>query len=248
MSQSLFIMIGAYYPCFRQPKAVSEILAAFRKHYPESTVVMVCDGGDHELENIANQYNAIFKYEQENLGYSGIGGLCERHSLYRWIERFLVHSAHIKDEWFMLLEDDVFTVRRVNPGILQHDMHGISSLIYLSDFLSTYLKQINPNLPDVELLPFSGFGGTIFKTSFIKSLYERIDQVKDEVDNFEQMCKERGQKHLLTSDTLLTFLVFAFGGSVGHNPEFTEASFDDTLVQVAKGNVAIINNLKYFYV
>lgn len=241
-------MIGAYYQCFRQIKSASEMLASFRKYYPYSSIVMVCDGGDPKHELIAQQYNATFYYETENLGYPGNGGMSKNKSLYCWIERFLKYSSQIKDEWFMLMEDDVFVIRKVNPDFLNSDVIGISYVMFLPKFISDYLRIVRDDLINTpEDLPFTGFGGTIFKTSFIKSLYAKKREVEQEVYNFEQICRENDRKDLIASDVLLSYLVYAFGGSTSLNPEHTEAYYSDALLEVVQGKIAIINNFKYFY-
>ena len=64
-------MIGAYFPCFNQLTSANEILQAYRKFYPNGTLVMVNDAGDKRHEFLGSKYKCQYFYESENIGYPG---------------------------------------------------------------------------------------------------------------------------------------------------------------------------------
>lgn len=238
-------MIGCYYPCFRQTYAASQVTAAYRKYYPTTTIVMVCDAGDEKHEDIAKEVNALYFYEQEHIGYPG--NQPHYDSILRWIKRFFKYIQKIPDEWFMLMEDDVLVVRKVTPDVLKYDMNGLCDTSILPPPACEYIRNKHPHITQEKLI-YGAMGGTIFRTEFYKNLSNNMDQVEKEVIHFGNMCPPHltGQNWYF-SDVILTYLTYVFGGTLGHNPEFMEVWYPDASERLARNQTAIINNYKNFY-
>src|SRR5438105_15535747 len=178
-------MIGAYFPCYNQLTAANEVVDAFRKHHPTSTILMVNDNGDIRHEAIANKYNCKFFYETENVGYPG--GQKFHDQIGRWMKRFLTYTQLMDNEWFVLLEDDVFTMTPVDTSTLQYDINGINPGNLLPAPAVNIVKSKGYHTDATKLI-YGAMGGAIFRTSFFKNL--DIEQVLLDIAEFGEACPE----------------------------------------------------------
>lgn len=238
-------MVGAYFPCFNQLTAANEILFAFRRAYPDNTVVMVNDAGDKRHQALAEKYHCQYFHEEENIGYPG--GKPHYDQIIRWVRRFLHYIQLIDDEWFILLEDDVLILKAVDVSTLQSDINGINPANLLPS-PSVETIQSRGYHRDARQLIYGAMGGAIFRTSFFKAMAAQIDQVVDDLTIFGERCPPHltGQNWYY-SDVVLSYLTYLYGGTLGQYPEFAELWFRDLGSRLNQNQVATLNQYKHLY-
>jgi serine/threonine protein kinase len=95
--------IGAFYQCWKHSAATIQVIKQFRIFYPESTVYLVSDDG-HDYSPLAKKYDCIYEQGTVNTKAALFYSLDE---IRVYFERLTRALNEIKDEWCMLLEDDV---------------------------------------------------------------------------------------------------------------------------------------------
>ena len=231
-------MITGYYNCFSQINSTDEILESFRKFYPESKILLINDYGDSTLLNVAKKFNCEYYYELVNNGYPG--GKETYIPILNWIKRFLKYVKKIDTEWFILLEDDVFTMNKVDETTLLYDVNGIN----YTNILPYPVNKILPNY--FEPLYYGAMGGAIFRTSFFKNM--DIQVVEKYINLFGLNChpKLTGQNWYY-SDVILSYITYVYNGTIGNYPQFCELWFTDINNRVENNKVAILNQYKFLF-
>lgn len=235
--------IGAYFPCYRELTSANEILLAYRHYFPDNTVVMINDAGDEQHALLGEKYGCKYFHETENIGYPG--GKDHHEQIIRWVKRFLHYIQLIDDEWFFLLEDDVFIMNPVNPP--KYDINGVNHLNLLPQPSVEMIKGRGYHT-SVETLMYGAMGGAIFRTSFFKEMATRIDEVERDLNEFGEKCPQTltGQNWYY-SDVVLSFLTYLYGGTLGPYPEFAEMHYRDLGQRLTAGRVGCLNNWKFLY-
>lgn len=237
-------MIGAYFPCFNRIDAANEVLFSYRRHYPDTTVVMVNDRGDDNHRALAQRYKCQYYYQATNVGYPG--GNAQHYQITEWIHRFLTHICYIKEEWFFLLEDDVFTLGVTDHTQLKYDINGVNPRNILPAPSGAFLRErLQQNVP---YYIYGAMGGAIFRTSFFRKLAENPGDVTAVINKFGLACPPSltGQNWYY-SDVILSYLAYWYGGTLGQYPEFAELWFSDLNVRLAKKAVGTLNQFKFLY-
>ena len=237
--------IGAYFPCFRELTAANETLVAYRKYFPNNTVVMVNDAGDEKHALLGEKYNCKYFHETENIGYPG--GRQHHEQIIRWVKRFLYYIQFIEDDWFFLLEDDVFIMKTVDSDTLKHDINGINP-DNLLPHPSVQMVKDRGHQKDSDKLVYGAMGGAIFRTSFFKEMAIRIDDVVRDLNEFGEKCPQNltGQNWYY-SDVVVSFLTYLYGGTLGMYPEFAELWFSDLPQRLSQNQVGCLNQYKFLY-
>jgi len=238
-------MIGAYFPCFNELNSANEILYAYRKYFPNNSLVMVNDAGDRKHQFLGEKYQCKFFYETENVGYPG--GQLHHAQITRWIKRFLKYIQLIDDDWFFLLEDDVFVMKTVAVDTLQYDICGINPVNILPDVSLKVIQSRGYCMNDVRIA-YGAMGGAIFRTSFFKNMANRIDEVEKDINLFGHLCPQSlTGKNWYYSDVILSYLTYLYGGTIGQYPDFTELWFTDINTRLENNMIGALNQYKFLY-
>jgi hypothetical protein len=230
-------MITGYYNCFSQVNSTDEILESFRKFYPEEKIVLINDFGDQTLLNVAKKFNCDYYYELVNNGYPG--GNNSWIPILNWVKRFLKYIKKIDTEWFILLEDDVFIMDKVDETTLLNDINGINNNNILPIPVNHILKRN-------EVLIYGAMGGAIFRTSFFKNM--EISLVENFMELFGNNCPpEYSGQNWYYSDVVLSYLAYAFNGTLGSYPQFCELWFSDLNDRIKYNKIAVLNQYKFLF-
>jgi len=159
--------IGAIYPCFEQPKAVIRCLQAFRRVYPDSDAVLVCDGG-LDFSHVARHFAVQYQHEP-HLGNGNDGAPLEIGRVRAFLARFFKVLRMVRHRWVLYLEDDVRVERPVELGQLRHSINGCRTDMGLPLPVSLALRKHNRGV-NLPVQPMSGYGGTIFDREFFLAL------------------------------------------------------------------------------
>jgi hypothetical protein len=230
--------IGAYYQCYKNRKSLNFVLDNYRKHYPQGNVVLVCDGGDDFTEeSIRYRCNYIHdkKIETEkNLIFKGPD------SAKKFIHRISENIHLIHEEFFILLEDDVYIMNRIESDLL-NDINGCNENEFFSESIS---KIINEARCDSNRKVYYGsFGGCILRTTFFKRILMENIKLYSDLDVY---FKNSGPSEW-ASDKLLTYLCLVNGGTIGHYSGLCETWYHDLEMRLKTNSVEVLHQYKEHY-
>lgn len=215
--------IDAFFQCYNQVFSADKMFESYRKCYPHGKVVMVNDGGDRNMEELAKKYGAEYTYK-ENIG------ICYWKNPTEWLERFFEGVQQLESEYFVMQEEDVFHVRPVDPTKLTFDICGTNpDALFPQEIVDYIYKETGRTCTH-----YSGSGGCFFRTSFFKEL-AKTDW-------------RRHMEHLphrwLWADVALSFVTCLYGGTIGYCTECVEIG---RLEYETQKNPAVIHQYKMHY-
>jgi glycosyltransferase involved in cell wall biosynthesis len=187
--------IDAIFPCFDQTYAADKALESYRRCYPHSKVIMMCDGGDPSMQQVAEKYNAEYTY------FPRIG-ICHWKNPTEWVERFFDAVDKMTTEFFVMQEEDVFHVRPVKMRKLVYDICGTNPDARFPQELVDYTGQTH----------YAGSGGCLFRTEFFKKLIQT--NWREHIYNIPTQW--------LHADIVLSVLTYMNGGTIGYCDECVE--------------------------
>jgi hypothetical protein len=234
--------IGAFYQCYRQPRAMIAALSSFRNMYPASSLHIVRDGGgDDCLQNIALYFNASrFHSLDTQLGNGVTNALHSKFSAMTFVQNLIRAAQQMKETYFILLEDDICVLHRIGKSGQVPDWWGKYDLIGCNG------KTAKMNPATLLLLPgpvtysyYGGCGGSLFRTSFWAQHVHLDDPKLDRV--LDAFGTANG--NIFHSDILLSFLCVLYGGTIrdGPPPELIES---ETSIP---SSACILHQYKYHY-
>ena len=229
---------GAYFQCHKNPLATYKVLESFRQFYPSNTIVLVSDNG-YNYEGMAEKFNCAYLHCNENLVYihrKMDDGSHVQHGM-KLMKRIYDALLHVKEDYFMWLEDDVIINQKVIDNF-RYDINGYCP----HSFKKETLCELNKKYPFIEKdwdYRWSGHGGSIFnKQSFI-GMAQCEDNAMDLLENWHKY-------HLLPDelpqDYFFSLLMIINKGSVG--PYFGHA--DGVNNQIDK-SIYVQHQYKKFY-
>ena len=199
------IQVGAFFQCYKQPYATYNALQNFRQAYPNTSIVLLSDNG-YNYKNMADHFNAEYIHSNKNCRPStgGPHGGKVEDTYMEFVNRFKSSLDLIKEDYFMLLEDDVFTKSPYTEQFLG-TINGNCPNYIRADILSKipYYKG-----PIVDRL-YTGHGGAIFnKKEILHALnnYEIVDWL---IKNWKDIIGL-----VVDSDVFLSILVYTCGLSI----------------------------------
>lgn len=230
--------IGAYYQCYKNRSSLNFVLDNYRKHYPKTNVVLVCDGGDDFTEeSLKYQCNYIHdvKIETEkNLIFKDLN------SAKRFIERISKNIHLITEDFFILLEDDVYIISAIKSK-LENDINGCNKNEFFSDRISSIINERN-NRSNARVY-YGSFGGCVLRTSFFKKiLKEENGIIRDLVEYFANSNSSEW-----ASDKILTYLCLMNGGTIGHYSGLCETWYPDLEERMNSNSVEVLHQYKEHY-
>lgn len=207
--------IGYYY---NKPHATYGVLQNFKYFYPNSTSVIINDGGSPHLKEIANIFQAHY-IESRNLGFGD--NLDDIEVMIEWIERFFKAIDLVTEPYFINLEDDILITRSLSLDHIEGELFGLNENARLPEKVTTYLKQFNPTI-QYERAIYSGAGGCIFRTDFFKKIAQ--EDWKKEMYIYAELAKRfsKTEQSWYFNDCCISFLCLRYGGKIVKNPEFCD--------------------------
>lgn len=234
-------MIGGYYQAYNKPKCVDFVLNHFRNQYPDSDVVLISDGGD-DFTSLASKYNCNYFYEDnlsgdKSIKSKGLAGFYF-HSpevLVNYVLRMSKHLNLIKQDYFIILEDDVVVLNKSKD--LKYDINGSNPTESLPESVCMDLKQI-------PRISYGACGGCILNTNFFKNILRQsnLKQIEDQIRQYCNLTTERW-----ASDAILSYICLANGGTIGDWDGFGETWESDIVERINKNEVEILHQYKNFY-
>lgn len=230
--------IGAYYQCFKNKEALNFVLSNYRKWYPDTTIVLLCDGGEDFTEE-SKKFNCRYIHDykistKNNLIFNDLD------STKRFIERLSNNINQIIEPFFILLEDDVYIVKKVESSLL-YDINGCNQNEFFSDSITSLIKRKNTNLE--KRIFYGSFGGCILNTSFFKQVLQNKIKINADLNDYNLFAHETE----FASDKILTYLCLINGGSIGPYNGFCETWYDDYEERLKLNDIEVLHKYKKHY-
>lgn len=230
--------IGAYYQCYRNKKSLDFVLKNYRKYYPKNSIVLVCDGGDDFTEE-SYKYSCNYLYDQKietekNLIFKNIN------SAKRFIERLSLNIHHISENFFILLEDDVYVISAIKSD-LNNDINGCNKNEFFSAEISNLIN--NKRMRSNQKVYYGAFGGCILKTSFFKDILADTNKIHSDLKEYF----EKSNRAEWASDKILTYLCLINNGTIGHYSGLAETWYPDIEERMNSNSVEVLHQYKEHY-
>jgi len=239
--------IGAYYPCYKQPKAILAAVEAYRRHYPTGTLVVVSDNG-HDYRRYVEEQGGIYRHCEEQLGSSVTTTFSGVTKAVEFLRRFLEGAMLIRESHFLLLEDDVAVLDRVPVEALEWDVTGCNRRgprgAHMPQAMHDCLKaRYSLQRGQQEDLYYGGCGGSVFRTAFVQDMARKMGgRLREEVEEYAVW-----DPHLY-SDMMLSFFAMKYGGTVGGPPDALCERGDPMCAQrVLRGVAKVVHQWKRWY-
>lgn len=207
--------IGYHYD---KPHATYGVLQNFKHFYPNSTSVIINDGGSVHLKEIANTFQAEY-IESRNLGVGN--HLDDIEVMIEWIERYFKAIHLVKEPYFINLEDDIIITRPLSFIHIQGEIIGLNENARLPEKVTDYLKQFNPDIQETRAI-YSATGGCISRTDFFKKIAQ--EDWKTEMYTYAELSKRfsKTEQSWYHNDCCVSFLCLRYGGKIVQNPEYCD--------------------------
>lgn len=174
--------IGVHYQCWKNKKAVENVLNSFRTHYPIAPIRMISDAGD-DFTDLAEKYNCIFDYENENIypravlvGHPNWKKGTHDHGARVWLRRLYDTCKKLDTDWIIFMEDDLITIDTIkefpSTTAAGKDCSNYSTeLIY-------FVMENEISIKDFCWFGYGLCGGGILNRQFMVDAYEKyIDKI-----------------------------------------------------------------------
>jgi len=207
--------LGVFYQSGFKLVACYMALQQLRKIYPDIPIALYEDGSDI-LKSVADEFNCVYKKNQEHLGKNFIDSgkpVIDLNSNLNWLSR--IYEACTKTlknvDWVILYEDDLWCKRKIerlpkfdlsgNPGNPPGALYCHELCNYLLNRFDENIRSRGHRSSKGSLVSFQACGGTIFnRLKFIDS-YEKINKIDwDYINKMDgRICK--------WSDASLSFIM-----------------------------------------
>jgi hypothetical protein len=233
-------MIGAYYQAYNKPQCVDFVLANFRKHYPDSDVVLISDGGN-DFSELAAKYNCMYFYEQNLSGNIGNKekGLSDQYFydpqiLINYVERFKKYILQIKQKYFMVLEDDVAVLNKTDCSEFNSAIYGKNNTESLPYPICKYLK-------NVDRIAYGGCGGCLFNTNFFNKVLSE-NNYKNDIKKYCSLTRERW-----ASDAIISYICYLYGGYIEEWHKHGNMWESDIQKKLLNNEIDVLHDFKKLY-
>ena len=227
--------VAAFFQCYKEPVATFHALTHFRRAYPKTTIVLLSDNG-YNYSKMAQHFGAVYIHSTEDLGVAtGPNKKSKTHDFFKLYLKRLAHAlSHIKERYFMWLEDDVRVCRPYTEPFL-----GVIS----GDFINIITKKQFDSCPSVVRILgdttadrfFTGHGGAIYETAPFLSLITDTELTHPLIHDWPM--SEFG--HSLDNDLFFCLLCFIKGFPVAPLSEHKEGHERDS--------AAVLHQRKEYY-
>jgi hypothetical protein len=234
--------VAAIYVFYRRPKSFVHAVTAFRKAYPASTMVLICDEGCFNYSVPAAQIGATYLGEPHRLSMKKHGAFyVGPQEALNMIRAYRDAVARIKEPYYMQLEDDVYTLRRITSPLLGA-INGMAKDKSIVREAEQYIKDHNPGAPYPYL---GGFGGCVYNTAFWRRVLN-MPTIEEEINDLYS----RGGDNNYGVDYIMSTLLWRFGdlnGTMHDWKGYIESFREDAPERIARGEIEVMHGFKSYY-
>lgn len=236
--------VAAIYVFYRRPKSFAHAVTAYRKAYPTTTLVLICDDGCFNYSTPAAAVGATYLGAPHRLSMKKHGAFyVGPQEALNMIRAYRDAVSRIKEPYYMQLEDDVYTLRRITsplPGAI-NGMARDKSIVREAE---QYIKEHNPGAPYPHL---GGFGGCVYNTAFWRHVLN-LPTIEEEILDLYS----RGGDNNYGVDYIMSTLLWRFEGELKNATMhdwrgYIESFREDAPERVARGEIEVLHGFKSYY-
>ena len=231
--------VGAIYVFYRRPQSFLNAINQFRRSYPTSTLVLICDAGCYNYSKPAAAANAIYLGESHGMSMKKHGAFyVGQDQALTMIRTYRDAVNRIKEPYYMQLEDDVFTVKRIKTPLLGH-INGIAADKSVVGAAADYVKRHVAAPPDFMTL--GGFGGCVYETAYWRKVLNGANIEAEIADLYSSGADNYGVDYIFTT------LLYRFGGIMHDWTGYIESFRPDFQDRLIAGTVEVFHGNKKNY-
>ena len=223
--------IGAYFQCYKNPRATYETLKSFRTFYPNSTIVLLSDNG-YDYTNMAKYFSCIYIHQTENIPYairldtdpidrsnvSYYTTFCTKEDFVQKVNNLIKRITDVftlfTEDYIIMLEDDI-CVNNIITHTFKYDLNGYCPNTFQKRCIDKLSEKYNI-LDNTKTYVFSGHGGSVYNKNSLLKCLENKEIIDDILINwekyyFDELCFD------LFFSLLLTINGKIIGEYNGHN-------------------------------
>jgi hypothetical protein len=229
-------MLGAYFQCYKEPRATYESLKAFRASYPSATVVLLSDNGLDYTE-MAKEFDCKYIHSTENLPVT----MAVSRSLdyVKLMHRISDALMHIPEPYVLLLEDDVKVFRPYTEPFLGTINGNTINYIY-----SPTVFDLIPWSKFKGRSKYTGHGGSVYDRQALVDALRHTDEIRWIINNWSTTLKLC--PHAIDIDIFLSILILSLGGSI-HPLEQHKDMLTNGIGRNGADGVSVVHQWKEFY-
>ncbi len=231
--------VGAIYTFYRRPQSFLNAIGRFRAAYPASTLVLICDAGCYNYSKPAAAANAIYLGEPHHMSMKKHGAFyVGKDQAIEMIRAYRDAVNRIKEPYYMQLEDDVFTVKRITSPLKGH-INGVAADKSVVGGAAEYVERHTHDHPDFMTL--GGFGGCVYETAYWRKILN-LPTIEDEImDLYSSNSDNYGVDYIMST------LLYRFGGTMYDWTGYIESFRPEFMDRLATGTVEVFHGYKKHY-
>lgn len=231
------IELAAIYVFYRRPKSFVHAVRSFRKAYPTSTMVLICDEGCYDYSKAARTAGAVYKGESHRLSMKKHGAFYVGPDEALNVIRAYKDAVNlIKEPYYVQLEDDVYVLQRTKSPLKGH-INGMAKDKSIVGGAEEYILRHQPNPPYLYL---GGFGGCVYETAFWKRILN-LPTIEQEILDLYTKADNYGVDYIMSS------LLWRFNGTMYDWPGYIESFREDSPERIARSEIDILHGFKSYY-
>ena len=149
----------------------------------------------------------------------------------------------ISEDFFIILEDDVFIKKEIDIESLKYDINGCNKNEFFKDGISSIIRQRNEKLRDVNNIYYGAFGGCVLNAEFFKSIFRDKEKLNKDLYTFYQNCTQDE----CAADIILSYLCLINNGTIGHYNGLCEIWYKDYEERERSNNIEVLHHYKKYY-
>lgn len=246
--------VGALAIVFEKQKISSyQMIKSFRKHNPDSSIVVVTDGYVDGIDEISEHYKCECIKRNDLIGYPASKDI---NVPLKYLHRFFQSSLYIKEKYFINLEPDCLieghiTVPYANYDCVVSPYTGLQWLHYhegndevrgkiVSKLFAFYKKHNIYKEPIHDTI--MGGGGDIYNINFVRNLYNEWDQFVNRTFEIKKFYDEYLIDFIWYQDYILSLQLPFYGQS-----KYGGCNYSKNIVDLEYLQNRIVHQYKQYY-
>jgi hypothetical protein len=224
--------LGAFFQTYKNKKATEFVLENYRKHYPDSPVTLISDGGSN-FNEISEKYKCNYIHSFINLGQPGSQSVkinsdypvnprlaFNKEEAFVWLNRFYQackYSVINNSDYILFLEDDVYIKNKITSLPSYYGFScGENMDNIINPILIEYLEKKYNMIFNVKY--YACCGGAIFNAKvFVEKYYLILNFLDIEYDIIQNLDNRSGWL-----DLYMHIIYYLIGCKYEVNPQFVE--------------------------
>jgi len=223
---------------YRRPKSFHHAVTSYRKAYPDSTLVLLCDSGCYNYSSAAAALGAVYMGEPHRLSMKKFGAFyIGPEEAMNVIRAYRAALELITEPYYMQLEDDVHTLKRIDVKGLKGAINGLAFDKSIVGGAEAYVKRHVPSPPHMFL---GGFGGCVYETAYWRRILN-LPEIEAEIADMYAVADNYG------IDYIMSTLLWRYGGVMHDWRGYIESFRPESKERIDKGEIEVLHGFKQFY-